>query len=281
MNKESQSFVALVVFYNPNIESVNRAYKLTNYFSKVYIFDNSEQKQIYVDRLKEYPNIIYMNENENKGLAYPYNKVMDIETKRDTDYLCILDQDSIWDSSVFNTMMNSINNNKAQNENVAIYAPYISIWDKPIDNSIDKYVEWVINSGCFLNLKILQEYKLRYDENYFLDRLDKDFCKQVNHNGLKILKIGGTVLYQQLGEKKDDFFVHAPIRTYYMVRNRLYYNKKYYKLPIRQLLNILLTVRQLFYIVKDGIQVREHIAYAERGIKDYLNGRMGKIENKT
>ena len=163
--------------------------------------------------------------------------------------------------------------------NIAIVAPYIQYGTNEIRNEISKKVDWVINSGEILNLTLLHKKNICFDESYFLDRLDRDFCKQVRRQNLDIIQVENTVLIQVLGEIKAGRRSHSPNRNYYMFRNRFYYNHKFYSFSKRIVLNMLQTTKHITYICKNKDNVRDNMRMLKRAIIDYCNGNMGKLSD--
>lgn len=265
---------AVVVLYNPTGKEIERARQYTHAFSRVYCLDNSEED--HQDSFKALPQIKYEHFSSNMGLGFAYNYAIHLAVEEKTDYLCLLDQDSCFDSEAIKCLMKCIETDELCRE-TALYVPQICTQGKKcvISDKVED-VEWAINSGSFINLSLISRYGIYYDENYFLDRLDRDYCKQISGHNLRIRRCGRSILQQQLGEIYHGKLVHSPIRNYYCARNRLYYNKKYEPIQKRIALDVALTVRHLKDIIFTGKDVQENVMMVYRGIRDHLKGRYGR-----
>ena len=112
-----------------------------------------------------------------------------------------------------------------------------------------------------------------FDDNYFIDRVDKDFCYQINKNNKKICQVNDALLYQQLGEiSSNGYSTHQPFRHYYIARNRAYFNKKYKK---SNFLTIFQSIRHIGIIIKNEPEKMKKIKMVFKGISDYKKGKMG------
>ena len=122
----------------------------------------------------------------------------------------------------------------------------------------------------------LHNYNVRYrfDDNYFIDALDKDLCKQIiNSNGV-IKRINLAKLYQNLGEiSVYGRMEHKPFRHYYISRNRLYYNKKYH---VNNLISFLQIIRHILLVFLNESDKLEKLKMIFLGISDYKDNKMGK-----
>lgn len=185
------------------------------------------------------------------------------------NYLCLLDQDSVFNSDEVYKMMNFIDAYPTK-EQVAIFSPRV-IYDKRVSKKIVsdyEFKKFVISSGSFINLKIVEnDSDINFDVNYFIDRVDTDFCMLCVKKGYKLVQYNKSVLIQQLGiEGHFGITQHSYKRHYYIFRNRLYYNQKFYRhykslsilQTLKQCLRIILfedekalKIKQLFYAIHD------------------------------
>ena len=163
LDKAKMKFLLAIVVYNPNDEIFNKINSYSNYglFNKVYVYDNSATS--YKSQFSQ--EIIYDSNGSNDGLAVAYNKCIRYGLDNDYDFVCFLDQDSFFEKSQVEKMESYIVNNISSMQDVAMVGPW---WDKnnPEDNKeelVDQ--KYMINSGTFLNLKIVQEQNVFYDEN--------------------------------------------------------------------------------------------------------------------
>lgn len=268
-----------ITLFNPAIEDIKNVKDKINNFEKIYLYDNTETENNNSSFFENDASVEYISFGENSGLSKAYNYICDKAIIENFDFICLLDQDSLYEYKEIENMKSFINESSLSD--IAIFAPYIHFSyysENKVRNLETKDVEWVISSGSFINLNI-NEKNLKFDENYFIDRVDKDFCINLKQRGYKIIQYNGSVLTQNLGEKleKISSYEHPPIRHYYLTRNRIYFykkNKKQYKFykgliigsQLKQILNVLLHENKKIQKLK----------MMSIGAKHYYQGKMGK-----
>ena len=266
-----------VVLYNPTKDDINRIVEYSQSFEKVLLYDNSPVS-IKNSELLNNTKIVYTNNLVNDGICIAINQLIEYCINNNYDFLCILDQDSIFKYDDINKMIMFIN--KKYSDKIALYSPTIKY--KHIDSKKQTLndcfeTEWVITSGSFINLSIVNKYNIRYDEKYFIDRCDLDFCKQIRNKGFKIVVNNHAYLYQELGSVGNSGFPeHSALRHYYMFRNRFYFNKKYYSLLKRIVLNIVQTInhlRTILFYESNKLKKCKQLVFA---VYDYINNISGR-----
>ena len=183
-------FAVGVVLYNPSIEDLKKIQIYASVFDKVFIFDNSDEM---VD-IPSYSNCVILGRDGNKGISVALNKITEKALENNIDYLCTMDQDSNFREEDIKKMKKTINQG---DNNIAIYSPIV-VYDNHAKKNIDgdlSEVNWVITSGSFVNLRLVEKLGIKYDEAYFIDRVDKDYCAQINKTGYKIMRVNHCYLY--------------------------------------------------------------------------------------
>ncbi len=257
-------YVAAVVWYYPTQEQIGMTYRLQKMFSHIYVFDNTPDISNY--NIIKCCNVSYISHKKNVGLAKAYNEIIDLLSEK--TIVCILDQDSKILEKTINQIKDYIEYNDMQS--VAIVAPHLSIHNKfPTKINETRNIEWTINSGSFLNVDLIKKYNMRYDEHYFLDCVDLDFCMQISRNGLKIIQVENCLLEQELGEKnKKGYGEHSALRHYYIARDRIYYNYKFFGRIIATLRSILQTIKHIMIICVCESNTCEKLNAIWKGMKD-------------
>lgn len=268
-----------VTLYNPEQDVLDRIVDYLLSFEKVFVFDNSDDGRYeHIDILKGYNNIVYMGGEGNFGLPYAYNSILSHDEMKDIDYLCTMDQDSIFLKKDIASIINYLKH--VDSNRVAAVGPYINYFEEDYlkrDYAVNK--SWIITSGTFLNLSIIRNNLIRYDENYFIDKFEIDLCKQLTDLGYLIQMYMGAELKQKLGSESGHRHPnHSPLRHRYLFRNRFYFNHKYYSLPKKWIYNVLQTVRHLLLILLFEEDKTEKIKAFILACHDYKSGRMGRIE---
>ncbi len=268
-----------VVIYNPELEEINNIIKKTNLFEKIYIFDNSDRENGHVSL--EYDNIEMMSQNKNLGLSYAYHEICKKAKKSGYDYIMMFDQDSIISDRNINQMIELISDFDDRDK-VGVFSPKI-IYNNQKNDTVDKgkffeEVDWCISSGSIINLTLYGN-DICFDINYFIDRLDQDFCRQVKEKGYKVIRFNEIILKQQLGESivigKKVYSSHSVVRHYYMSRNRLYYNNKFSESNIKSVLQV---IKHLYWILKFEPDKVLKMKAVIKGINDYKKDNFGKIK---
>lgn len=202
----AKKVAVLFVCYYPTKEDIEYINNFKNNFYKCYIYNNTPNSDI---NGLLYDNVWYYADGVNHGLAVAYNQVIKKAQNDGVEWLAIFDQDSRIDN--IEPMLGYL---EMANDNDAIVCPFIKYNNEKLhSNEKTNQIEWTINSGSILNLDIIKKYHIKYDEYYFLDRLDRDFCKQIREKKLNIIQVNETILCQILG---DGDKAHSPIRNYYM-----------------------------------------------------------------
>ena len=217
-----------ITLYNPTQDNIEYIMNIKNKVDCTYVFDNSKKNDEYGNFFAE-QNINYNYTGENRGLSKAFNWFLDVANDDSVDFLLLLDQDSMFSIDVFTRLMDKIANLKDIDKTAIFACKTIPL---KYDLKIEKYgihnVDRVISSGSFLNVKLLREKKLSYDENLFVDHVDYDFCDRVIQEGLEILEDDEYILRQQLGYYYKGTICHSAVRHYYMVRDIGYVNEKNY-----------------------------------------------------
>lgn len=265
------------IFYAPQDADILFIKSISPLFEKVYIYDNTEGKSC-GNQFKPFSNCVYYSNDTNDGLPAAYNWAVRRAATDGIQYLLILDQDSRIDKSSITKLVNAM----GTSADSGIVAPNVCNAFRPdskVPNGGESVVtvDWVINSGTMLNLCNLAKYHIVYDEAYFIDRVDADFCRQVNHAGLSILRVNDSFLIQSLGEDSGHRHPnHSPGRHYYIARDRLYFNHKYETPAVAFLLSLLQTVRHfLLVLVYENLKVKK-LKEISAGITDYRQGVTGR-----
>lgn len=279
-------FCCGVTLYYPLKEELGAIRKYREVFDCIYLFDNTDSNE----RLKNQKyyeddnKFIYISNNKNEGLSVAYNTMCQKAILNDFDYICLLDQDSV---IINNDLIKIINYIKIDtSRDVALYVPEINYKHKKYymqsenDKDVGAEIEWAISSGSFINLLLYQKTE-GFDEKYFIDRLDYDYCFIVRKLGYKIIKIKNAFLYQTLGEQGKGIFKgvsqHSSIRHYYVFRNRLYFYLKKNKYSNLEVIKVrLLSLKHIMKVLIFEKQKCEKLKMMIRGGRDFVENKMGK-----
>ena len=234
---------ACVVLYNPSIEVLENIATYANKVDKFIVIDNSDiqQREIIEDLKTTYPDLIYINNHTNLGIATALNIACDSAIAQNSDWILTMDQDSKFIN--FKDYVHCLHSLDQQSD-IALLAPNTGRFspEEIGKNAQDCTFEErfiVITSGNFLNLNLFNSIG-RFDDNLFIDVVDYDYCAKVKLAGYKTLLFKNILLEHQLGvlHKRKNLLTgkikykteHSPQRAYYIARNYLYLARKYGKL---------------------------------------------------
>jgi rhamnosyltransferase len=267
-------FAAGITLYNYTNDQVLRIKEYSKAFDKVFLFDNSE-----VDypkpKLELDDRFIVISGEGNRGLPYAFNSIID--RCGEYDFLCTLDQDSVFLTDDINKIKLYLESYKGK-EYLGIIAPYVDYGyaKHRLSESVEKK-RWVITSGSFVNLNALRKEKVYYDNAYFIDKFEIDLCEHLLTKGYDVLMYHGSELHQSLGEDSGHNHPnHSALRHYYLFRNRLYFNNKWHSIVIRYFLNIAQTLRHELLILLYEENKWAKMLKLVPAIVDYYKGNMGK-----
>lgn len=275
------------MLYNPQGDYKKNIYSYLNQVSSLIIIDNSDsQSVLQLDELTSLPDVTYVCNGQNLGIAYALNQAANIAINKDYDYLLTMDQDSLADKDLiknYNIFLSSIDQTE-----IGILAPSVQYLPEVGDEKIteNKEVNTAITSGCLLNIKAYIKAG-PFKEELFIDYVDFEYCLRLRKIGFKIIQIAAAKIYHQLGvlQKRKlikSIFVtnHSPERYYYRTRNRSYVNKRYFiSFPLFTLKDFLIfmneIIKLLFYENKKLMKLK--MIYW--GWSDFLFCKYGKIKH--
>lgn len=265
------SFACGIVTFNPDEEVVKKIKTYAENFDEVIVYDNTPGHSALLEGI-EIAGVSIESNGINDGLSRAYNFILK-KVRGSVDYLCFLDQDSLFKQEDIHNIKDCINL-QSSNLEIDILGPLI-IFNKTHEKiKLGKLhkVDFIISSGTFINLKSIFEKKIYFDENYFIDRVDLDFCTLCRKKGLKIYQYTGAKLYQRLGTGNKN--EHSIKRHYYIFRNRFYYNRKYLKHYI--ICDYLQSIKQCWRILIYETNKLAKISQLYKALYDYKNNLMGK-----
>lgn len=230
-----------VILYHPDAEAIKNITSWLPQVDALYVFDNTETPNPAIQQqLKALPKTIYINDAENKGIAARLNQAAHMAASNNYNWLLTMDQDSYFDAGVLDDYKNCIDNfnNKG---NVAMFGvEFEHAQATQSGQCMAIQLNHLITSGSIINIAAFTTVG-GFDERYFIDCVDTEYCFRAITKGFKIVKFSNIWLQHSLGKvtmhrslltfKLTPRTFHSPIRIYYMVRNFLQlsadYNNKF------------------------------------------------------
>lgn len=271
-----------VILYNPTVFEIKQLQMLVVGKRYIYVYDNSETSSESI--VKEYLHNFdfeYIFNGNNNGISVAYNFVAKRALEAGYENLLCLDQDSSFTKKNLALLYQLVDKN--MNDSIGIMAVDSEYSGKTL-NKISKYlteINFSITSGSVLNLNIFKNVK-GFDENLFVDGVDRDYSLTLINRGYKIIKMNGILFKHNLGEGKKNFFgiyEHSPLRNYYIYRNRMYIMKKHnqeFSLNEKIRSKYLATLRQVLSILLNESNKKEKLEMIIRAHFDFINNKFGK-----
>lgn len=240
-------FAGVVVLYNPDSKIIDNIESYLKYLDKLYIVDNSAECCNCLKNIREDLNsyqIEYIWMGENVGIAKAINVAAQRALQEKYEWLLTMDQDSSFKTNILNIYSEFILKNRR--DDVAILSP-LYLTDRKCDIAKGKYesVYWTMQSANLVNLNIYSEVG-GFNESYFIDCVDYEYCLRVKKNGYAIVRCNEAILNHNpaitreicIFRKKYKYGYASPIRIYYQVRNALYMFRKYHNIHSIQIVII-------------------------------------------
>ena len=293
--KKNETISAVIIAYN-DYAAVQRCIEsIKNKVSAICVVDNSTISNKFVYDSKE---IIYIKNKTNVGLGMAQNIGIKEVLKLQTDWILLLDQDSIVEKNMLDNMLNSFYaaNDKSIEEivpvvydkNISKYLPSLIFTKfglkKIFTPDKDTFIDFQIASGSLFRKDIFEKAGFM-DEDFFIDYIDFDYCFRLRSLNYKILLSKHALLFHSLGEKSSragiNFIQHSSIRIFYQVKNRLILMKRYKKtfpyFIISESRNLIL---KFFKIIILEDQKKEKLKNFFKGLFSGLFNTQGSLKNE-
>ena len=267
-----------IIWYNPDNKAISQLNELIGLFDRIYIYDNSSKSNKFkINKELFKKGFIYVFNGKNEGISKAFNYISSVATK--VDFLFTLDQDTEIKREQIIQLENYNNHNF--DSKVGIYCPEIIFEAKGTSKVGVQDIQFTITSCSMINLQIFKCLG-GYDENIFLDGVDREYCFRLRQANYKIRQVSYIKVKQNLGNGKKNIlgiYEHSPMRNYYIAYNRLYYIAKYpeyFKNWYKFKYLYLSTAKQIISVLLCEKNKKEKILAIFRASKDYK-----KIKDKN
>jgi len=275
---------AVVILYHPDATCSDNIKSYLEHVDILYVIDNSPQKNDFPADIIKSPKVKYFSDLENRGIATRLNEALQYSAAAGYDWLLTMDQDSSFEKDALMNYKKCIAGFPNPNE-VAMFG--VEYGQKAIQEDCSPVdAANLITSGSIVNIKTARELN-GFDENLFIDEVDFEYCYKAKLKGLRIVKFENIHLSHRIGEQSNfrslknlkvtKRALHSPIRTYYMIRNHFYVQKKYGKLypDVFQKRR-----KDVFTSVKNNLiygksKIKTLLSFI-KGYRDYRRNRFGK-----
>ena len=241
----------VIVTYQPDMERLSQNISaIMKQCALGVIVDNGSDNADQIEALaRETANLTVIRYSVNYGIAKALNTGMKYMRQKGFRWVLTLDQDTVCPKNMIRKMAEFT---KYRQIGILCPAVWYHGWSKQPETTAGTVkVKACMTSGCLTRVSVW-EMTGGYDESFFIDYVDNDFCEKVKAAGYQIVRVSSIQMYHELGkagEKRICGFIfryslHAPWRYYYMIRNQLVFIHRY-----RTRLNVPKEYLKVIYLV--------------------------------
>lgn len=274
----------VTVLYNADDTVIANIQSYIQELDHLYAVDNSEPvNPIMIDQLKVFPNCTYINNNGNQGIANALNVGAQNAVEAGAAWLLTMDQDSKFEPGQFLKLIEFTT--QLDDKTTGLVSPFhktkISVEPK---TEVDEVLT-TMTSGNLISLYAWQVIG-GFDEDYFIDAVDWDYCLRLTSSNFKVLRLNTVHLEHNLGNvtkhtafsRKDVMVLnYNPTRRYYITRNKLMIIAQYRKLYSGFIKGVFKSLfRDLRHIILYEKNKSQKLTAMAKGIVDFINNKKGK-----
>jgi rhamnosyltransferase len=230
----SQDVLAVVVSYNGLQKTKQTVDALRRQAGHIHIVDNGSDAEslVVLESLEREPEITVERLGENRGVGYALNRGVQRARGIGCTWLLTMDQDSVVDGSLIEAYRTAVE----RDPTLVCLTPGITSSRRK--DAVGGEISYAITSGNLVRVSMFDQIGF-YDEGFFIDCIDFDFCLRLRSAGYAIHRVPGALMEHQLGDAVDlpqavqkYYARHSPVRRYYMYRNFMYMAERYlFKFP--------------------------------------------------
>ena len=208
------TLATVVVCYFPDSTLLENIATYSSGSDYLFIWDNTPGGSAIVNSITDA--IVLNYGKENMGLAFAYNRTIELAKQKGATHIMTMDQDSKFENfALFRNCLESFPND--------MICP-------PINSQLvgNRYVTHAAQSGCVFPLEMIDQVGT-FREEFFIGMVDVEMQLKATEAGYRIIQVGGCSLIHHVGsERKVSFLGHSisvsdysPLRHYYDSRNRI------------------------------------------------------------
>ncbi len=277
----------MVVSYRPGPEFLDHLKVLARQVDQIVVVDNSSSPQFerQLSGLEIERGWKVICNRQNLGIAAALNLGVEYALQRGFAWIATFDQDSQIEPGYFSKMFDAYTE-FGHPEKVALISPVYVDRNTGLKIRVKRRRNGKIltnmTSGSLIPAGAFQKLG-PFDENLFIDAVDKEFCLRAHKGGMSIVDSGALLLHSLGKSTYHSIFClrfvatnHTAARRYYIVRNgvRLLFRYRYDPAwVLYESKNLLADAVQVAMVEHE--KVKKFRAMAS-GLMDALRGRMGK-----
>ena len=200
--------LAVIVTYYPDVDLLAKnVASIVPGVAGIMIWENTPSPENSRFRLPDNDKVFYAGEGENIGISRALNKAKDYALAEGYDAVLTMDQDSVWHG--FEEFLSAVSSSEAP---FGLYGPkvYASSYEEKF-NKVDS----LITSGMLVRREVYDKIG-GYEESFFIDGIDLDFCYKASEAGIPSWVVTGARLEQRFGGKRTVSFLcfHPDVLDY-------------------------------------------------------------------
>ena len=257
---------------------------------EILFWDNHSKDASVETVRKMYPKIHLIESPHNYGFAKANNLAVKRLLQMGVEYVLLLNVDTVADSCLIEYLLEKADNRTLTTAQIYMDRKGRKIWyaggelqfntgkSKHLQLKTKKEEKVSFISGCcmMIHKDIIRKCGL-FDEDYYLYYEDTDLCMRWYLHHIKMYYIPKAKLWHKVGGSSGG--IRNPLKEYYMVRNRLYFVGKYWRV-IRE--NIFMIVYS--FLIDELTCLTEYDRKMKianiLGIIDYLRKKKGMSKHK-
>jgi len=291
--RSTRSVAACIVSYNPGPEVRLTLCSVLPQVSKVFVVDNASKPEsgVALAELCAELGIVLIANKDNIGVAGAFNEAASMAISQGYEWMLLMDQDAVAPVGLVQQLMRGVDR-WGGTRLPAVVCP-ISIESDPSGHQsvvpdADMAVEFCMSAGSIVRLAAWKAVG-GYDEDFFVDYVDFDFCFRCRQHGWEVVQVCATVMVHSSGSPTRHRFFwrrpatsnHSALRRYYISRNRILFYRKHWRFDARWVLrNVCNAVIEVVLVVLFESSKHEKLVAIGDGIVDGLRGLSGKTQRK-
>jgi rhamnosyltransferase len=232
----------IIISYNPLDNLKGIIGRMLKQCDLIIIVDNNSINIAEIEKMHylQSSKIILIKNSENQGIASALNTGVNNAIDLGYKWVVTFDQDSIVYNNATEILIKSYNSIAEKETYGALGLNYknefqnIDYRDES-NRLIIRKVDYIITSGSLLNVENFKTIG-GFNEKYFIDNVDIEYCLRIRKNNRKIYKTTAIGMVHGAGEPNRVRFLfmefkfsnHSAIRRFYMARNHFYLLREYF-----------------------------------------------------
>lgn len=260
--------VAIMVTYNPDILMLEENIQsILPQVDALFLFDNGSENVEEIIEVQKRNNLMAIFNPENVGLGRAYNEIL-TKNLHLFEYFVTFDQDTSILPGSISTLTEILKNN----HNIGVVGPVFSRESSSVSNKGNIIFKDSIIQSCAVFRSKAAETTGGFNEKYFIDSVDFEYCLRMIKKGFKVALFDGVKIKHDLGVERKSFgikyYSHNKIRNYYIARNHVEITKNYLSdfpaFVIKKNIFFILHISKVLFLERD----KEKLRYLWKGIKN-------------